>query len=90
MRVFVLIHDILWIQGKNQDMALIMAISLIIMIGFTISAIRGQTIPCDGVGIQAVADQCNKFVNCDHGNGVIQSCGPGTVFHKVCVKILRR
>ena len=71
-------------------MALIMALSLIIITAFTISAIRGQTIPCDWVGIQAVADQCNKFVNCDHGNGVIQSCGPGTVFHKVCVKILRR
>ena len=53
-----------------------------------ISVIAAETISCAGVGIQAVVDRCNKFVNCYNGVGVIQSCSPGTVFHKVSVYIL--
>ena len=55
---------------------------------FTIAAslsveIKGEIISCNGSGVQAVANQCSSFVNCDRGNGIVQSCGPGTVFHKV-------
>ena len=44
--------------------------------------------PCKGSGVQAIGTKCNQFVNCVNGNGFIQTCGPGTVFHstlKVCV-----
>ena len=44
--------------------------------------------PCEGSGVQAIGTKCNQFVNCVNGNGFIQTCGPGTVFHstlKVCV-----
>ena len=44
--------------------------------------------PCRGSGVQAIGTKCNQFVNCVNGNGFIQTCGPGTVFHstlKVCV-----
>ena len=48
----------------------------------------GMNTPCKGSGVQAIGTKCNQFVNCVNGNGFIQTCGPGTVFHstlKVCV-----
>ena len=45
--------------------------------------ISGEIISCNGSGVQAVANHCTSFVNCDRGSGIVQSCGPGTVFHKV-------
>ena len=45
-----------------------------------------DTISCDGIGIQAVVNECANFVNCYNGSGVIQSCAPGTYFHKACIK----
>ena len=46
------------------------------------SVTSGRQIPCNGHGIQAVADRCNDFLICNQGTGVVQSCGSGTVFHK--------
>lgn len=33
-------------------------------------------------GLEPHPDDCNKFLNCVHGNGVVQECGPGTVFNE--------
>lgn len=32
-------------------------------------------------GLQPHPTDCNKFLNCVHGNGAVQECGPGTVFN---------
>ena len=48
----------------------------------------GINTPCKGSGKQAIGTKCNQFVNCINGNGVIQTCELGKVFHstmKVCV-----
>lgn len=38
--------------------------------------------PCQqSSGLEPVADDCAVFLNCVHGNGVRQRCGPGTRFN---------
>ena len=59
-----------------------------VIISFFASFAYGINTPCKGSGVQAIGTKCNQFVNCVNGNGFIQTCGPGTVFHstlKVCV-----
>ena len=63
-----------------------MRFSVIIL--FFASFAYGMNKPCKGSGVQAIGTKCNQFVNCINGNGVIQTCEPGKVFHstmKVCV-----
>lgn len=41
----------------------------------------------DAIGLYAHPSDCTKFLNCNHGQTVIQDCGPGTAFNsitKVC------
>ena len=40
---------------------------------------------CHGIGPRAVENECTKFVNCKNGIGVMEECGPKTVFHKVFI-----
>jgi len=54
---------------------------------FIIPRISGETVSCNGSGVQAIPNRCTDFVNCDRGSGVVQTCGTGTVFHKVSLKI---
>ena len=54
---------------------------------FFIAGISGETVSCNGSGVQAIPNRCTDFVNCDRGSGVVQTCGPGSVFHKVSFKI---
>ena len=52
-------------------------------VAFLAAGINGETVSCNGSGVQAIPNRCTQFVNCDRGSGTVQSCGPGTVFHKV-------
>lgn len=50
---------------------------------FCIAGISGETVSCNGSGVQAIPNRCTDFVNCNQGSGVVQACATGTVFHKV-------
>lgn len=40
-------------------------------------------IPCRASnGLEPHPTDCDKFLNCANGNGVVQQCGPGTVFNE--------
>lgn len=41
-------------------------------------------ISCEGDhGLEPHPEDCSMFLNCVNGNGVVQQCGPGTVFNQV-------
>ena len=61
-------------------------LSIMLLIAtFLVARISGETLSCNGSGIQAIANRCTSFLICDRGSGIVQSCGPETVFHKVSV-----
>ena len=51
-----------------------------------IEGILGETISCNGSGVQAIPNRCTEYVHCDQDSGIVRPCAPGTVFHKVSLQ----